>query len=285
MAAIPIFVLGRHRSGTTWLANILAARADVFAPAHEAHAGVHESAFFSHLVRHCNHGRTAEDRRKIQRLFEASDFFMLTGLAAGPGIEDRDPAGYFRAVMDAAAAARGATFWVEKTPAHTTLVRYLARAFPDARFVAMVRGYREVVTSNVHAFGNPASAREWFRQSLVTAAYEKVLAANRIAVVRYEDLRDDYERTVRAVLRHLGMDAGTVQRSDWAPNTRFAGASPPIRAWQSLAMGVGRWLLLPLPARWVEAVIARRERSRPAALPPWFFRLRGAPAQGEGPPK
>ena len=72
----PIFVLGRHRSGTTWLSNVLAAFPEIYAPAHELHHGTHESAFFSHLVPYCNGGRTAVDLLAIKRLFERSDYFL-----------------------------------------------------------------------------------------------------------------------------------------------------------------------------------------------------------------
>ena len=83
----PLFILGRHRSGTTWLANALATLPEVYAPEHASPRKTHESAFFSHLVRHCNHGRTESDLREIKRLFEHSRFFALTGQAQGPDIK------------------------------------------------------------------------------------------------------------------------------------------------------------------------------------------------------
>lgn len=44
----PIFVFGRHRSGTTWVTNVLMSHKKVFSPNHETHNGQHESAFFAH---------------------------------------------------------------------------------------------------------------------------------------------------------------------------------------------------------------------------------------------
>ncbi len=205
MAATPVFILGRHRSGTTWIANILASLPEIYAPSHEIHRGVHESAFFSHLVRYCNHGRTDADLQQVKRLFECSDFFALTGLSQGPEIASVGAAGYFRSIMESGARQHGATHWLEKTPAHTLHARFLAAAFPDAIFIAVVRNYRDVVASNVHGFGNPKSPWTWFRESVVTAVYEKIIAQNKIAVVRYEMLVTDYEGTVQFLLQNFGI--------------------------------------------------------------------------------
>ena len=270
MAATPIFILGRHRSGTTWMSNILESLPEVYVPADAVHGGVHESGFFSHLVPHCGHGRTPEDLRSIQRHFEGSDFFALSGLAELPDILDRGPAGFFRDFMDAAASRHGARFWLEKTPAHTLHARFLLRAFPDAVFLAMIRDYRDVVASNVHAFGDPDSVRDWIWHSVVTVVYEKVITHNRIPVIRYSDLLADYPRTVRSILARLRVDRDALPQSRFDQNTSYQGARPRIRWWQSAAMMAGRWLIAPLPAGLVEAVVVRRQSRRSAALPPWF---------------
>ncbi len=271
MPATPIFILGRHRSGTTWLANILAAVPEIHAVTHESHRGVHESAYFSHLVPHCNHGRTVADRLEVKRLFEKSDFFALSGTGHGPDIAALGIAGYFRAVMDEAAGRRGARFWLEKTPAHTLHARYLADAFPDAAMIAVVRDHRDVVSSLVHGFDDPRSPGRWLRQSMLTAVYEKLIARNRVTVVRYEALRADYEATVRTVLATLGIECATLPRSAFAPNTSHREAPPPMSWWQRGAVAAGRALVLPLPSGLVERAVIRWRDRAPAALPPWFF--------------
>jgi hypothetical protein len=278
MTAIPIFILGRHRSGTTWVANILASIPGVYAVAHPAARGVHESAFFSHLVRHCNGGRTDRDLEAIKRLFERSQYFALTRVGRGPEIVGIGAPAYFRAVMDAAAAAREARFWLEKTPAHTLDARILRESYPDAQFVAVVRDYRHVVASNVHGFGEAGSPWCWFRQSAATAVYEKILARNAISTVRYESLVADYERTVHELMRKLGFDCDFLPRSAFSPNTSYRESMPAIRGWQQAAMRVGRALVLPLPGAVLEWAVARWRRTRRGSLPPWFFRSDDAAA-------
>ena len=46
----PLFILGKQRSGTTWLANQLSQHSQIAAVRSDHHNGVHESAFFSHVA-------------------------------------------------------------------------------------------------------------------------------------------------------------------------------------------------------------------------------------------
>jgi hypothetical protein len=260
----PIFVIGRHRSGTTWLSNILAALPGVYGPRHE-------SAYFSHLVPYCNHGRTPADLLTIKRLFEASEFFARTGLAAGPDILGLSGTGYFRRVMDEAAASRQASYWIEKTPAHTLRVRMLARAFPDAIVLAVTRNYRDVVASNVHGFGRPSSVWSWLRQSAATAIYEKIILSNGVFTVKYENLQSDYDRTVRSVMSRIGLGSQPVPANSFSRNTSFAGHAPRISWWQAGAMRAGRWMIWIWPSALVERVTLLMLAGRKGHLPGWFF--------------
>jgi hypothetical protein len=119
-----IFVIGRHRSGTTWVTNILASHHKVFTPTHEAHRGQHESEFFSSLVPYCRQGKTSTDRMAIRSIFERSDFWHLLFPEEAPSLDiDRlGVLGYFEGALDEAARLRDCTHWVEKTPAEGAYV-------------------------------------------------------------------------------------------------------------------------------------------------------------------
>ena len=181
---------------------------------------------------------------------------------------------YFRRVMEAAAHRHGARFWLEKTPAHTLLTAFLARSYPDAILLGIVRDAREVVASNVHGFGNPRSVRAWLWQAVVTGIYERILARNnKVYVIRYEDLRNRHADTIRAVARHLSLDDGTVPASRYASNTSYRSEAPRIRGWQSTAIACGLLLGRGCPASWVDRLVNRWRFRRNATLPRWFFAL------------
>ena len=47
-----VFIIGSHRSGTTYLTNVLAEQNDLYTPQTEKHRGQIESAFFSHFLKY-----------------------------------------------------------------------------------------------------------------------------------------------------------------------------------------------------------------------------------------
>lgn len=256
------------------MGNILCSLPEVYAPFHEAHKGLHESAFFSHVVRYCNHGRTEADLLAIKAIFEQSDLFRLTGLPAGPDIVALGYVTYFRRVMEQAARRHGARFWLEKTPAHTLHASFIKESFPDASIVTIARNSRDVIMSRVHGFGRPTSFLSWLKGAAVTAVYEKVIAANRLAIVRYEDLVDDYEGTVAALLHQLGIQREELPASGFRRNSSFRGEAPDLRWWQALTIWLGRGLIAVWPARLVHAGVVRWRSRRRGRLPSWFFLLR-----------
>ena len=275
MSARPIFVIGRHRSGTTWLSNVIASHPAVYAPQHPLHNGVHESAFFSRLVPYCNGGRTAADLLAIKQLFEASDYFLLTGLEQGPDIVANGYVQYFRLVMEAAAARHAARYWLEKTPTHTLRAGFLAESYPDAILLAVIRNVTDVVASNVHGFGKPGSVWAWFRQAVVTAVYEKIIRRSNALIIRYEDLRDGYDATIRSIAARLGLD-GEIPRNVFARNSSYDGESPRTRWWQGIAVQCGRLVVCLCPGALIEAAVRRWQATSAVTLPPWFFLVRSA---------
>jgi len=120
-----VFILGLQRSGTTWLANMLAALPQVAAVAHESHRGVHESVFFSHFAKGFEPWDDPEQRLRFAASFAASDYYLLTEMEQ-EFLEDleRSCSSYgevFIALMDYLAIAEGADAWIEKSPHHTLL--------------------------------------------------------------------------------------------------------------------------------------------------------------------
>jgi hypothetical protein len=181
--------------------------------------------------------------------------------------------------MEDGARKQGAKYWLEKTPAHTLHAKFLAAEFPDARFFAVVRNYRDVVASNVHGFRNPQSALSWLRESVMTAVYEKVITQNEITIIRYEALQTDYERTIQVLLEKLGVHGRPVPQSRFDRNTSYTDIRPENTWWQIAAMTIGRWFILPLPSSIVEKAVIHWRGHRTGTLPPWFFARPGQPGE------
>jgi hypothetical protein len=99
----------------------------------------------------------------------------------------------------------GAHRWGEKTPLHTWHVDAMAKLFPDAVFVGMVRHPGASTVSNMkrfhHRVGRMASHYDRYTREIARLAS---VHDERFVLLRYEDLLVRTEPTLRALLEWLG---------------------------------------------------------------------------------
>ena len=283
----PLFILGKQRSGTTWLANQLSQHSQVAAVRNDHHGGVHESAFFSHVAGRYGDLSRQTNYVEFAEMMAASDTLRIAGVdkAFLYGLWPTTYEGVFRAVMDEVARTKGARYWLDKTPQHTLHIGKIALSYPDARFIAIVRDAREVLRSSFGSYRGPgwrrrlALARRTF--NLVHHTKEIGLAgrSGRVRVVRFEELRSRPEETFRDLMAFLGLEfEPALLEQRYLPNTTFRagraaerdrvfsrGDERLVRA--ALALGDR------LPVGGFRAVrrFARPDHKKP--LPWWFFSM------------
>lgn len=286
----PVFVLGIQRSGTTWLANILAQHSRAVAVQSADHYGIHESIFFSHFARTYGDLNEEANFRRFATDFTSSDYYVLTGLEPERLTEIR-PRSYpavFRAVMEEFARRARADFWVEKSPTHTLLAEQLAATFPDARFVSVVRQTRATITSQLWLPGRlpppyPARLRRLIGLSLHCAQQRwlrRFCKRNDACfLTTYERLARDTEGETRRICAFLGIDyEATMLELPWRRNTSF-GTAERRRALQlsdKLVVAVANAALHLLPPSMVVSLIARRRARSGVKWPDWCWRRRDA---------
>jgi sulfotransferase family protein len=150
LAAPPIFVVGLHRSGTTWIFDMLTAHPEV--------AGVFESGLFSARLGFAplfaaehwyedQEGRLESDRRFFGATFRLNQLIDRDRLVR----DVRDLSGRWLSE----ALEPGHRFLVEKTPQHVETMAMIAEIFPDASFIHVIRDGRDMVVSR------QAAARSW----------------------------------------------------------------------------------------------------------------------------
>jgi hypothetical protein len=114
------------------------------------------------------------------------------------------------AIIDAAVAETGrkqAAVIVEKTPGHLMGLKAIRETFPDARFVALLRDPRDVVSSVKRRTGDLQTGIKWWRQAgerLVIELSGK-FGAKPIHLVRYESLVDRPGEELDRLCRFLGL--------------------------------------------------------------------------------
>lgn len=286
-----IFVLGLQRSGTTWLANMLAALPEVAAVAHEDHQGVHESVFFSHFARNFGPWDDAEAKARFFEAFGQSDYFRLTGLDRGAltALSDRchSYGSVFVAVMDLVAERAGASHWVEKSPHHTLLSADILRAVPDAQFIMVERALPELVASRLHGFGRTPTRsvkfwRDVVRGTLTATLYRREMrrlaSSGQGLLVQYSALKDDPQgRTRQRILDYLNIDADPTEMvSAYRPNSSFKGKTKvALGAIARVVIATVAFCASLVPLVLLHRIQARRDAQRGSDWPDWVWTQTG----------
>jgi hypothetical protein len=114
-----------------------------------------------------------------------------------------DYAAAMREVFSLYTESQGKTRFAEKTPINVLHIPFLSRMFPEARFIHLIRDGRDVALSYLDTdFGaeSVGEAAIYWRRFVRTGRHDgQTLGEDRYREVRYEDLLDDPEGTLRMV--------------------------------------------------------------------------------------
>ncbi|WP_052107931.1 tetratricopeptide repeat-containing sulfotransferase family protein [Aerolutibacter daejeonensis] len=209
--AVPIFIVGMHRSGTTLLERILSGHPDI-ADAGETYAF---DAQMQLATDHATPGRI--DSEMIRRAADAD----------------------FDAVADGYAEAarwlsRGKPYFTEKLPINFWHVGYIAKALPQARILHLVRDPMDTCFSNLRTLfaGVAPYSYDLAELGRFHRVYSRVVAHWREMLpgvfmdVYYDELVRDTEAVARRVADHCGLqfvpEMVDVQRSSGTVATASA---------------------------------------------------------------
>jgi len=223
----PIFIVGTNRSGTTWLANILANHSNIACVQAEEHFGILETGFFSTLPEYFGDIRDDDNFIVFVEAFSKSDYFVLTGLDKDLFYEkgQLDYPEFLKILMDNYAEKKGADYWLEKTPSHSLHLDEIFRYFPDAKIIGIKRDIISVVKSMVklHDFSRKHLFRKVFSYFRFNKEIENFASkSNRIMLIEYNDFKKSKEETIRNVCKFLDIEFEHLMLEDrYKPNTSF----------------------------------------------------------------
>lgn len=206
-ATAPFFIIGSVRSGTTLVERILNRHSNLFVPP--------ETFFFTVMDRLGILGQQTASRKDLQALLEAyrkDRAFAFLGLPAG-GEEAlllegaRTYPDVFFNLMGHLRVRAGKSRWGEKTPNNLRYVPFIQKAFPDARFILVVRDGRAAVMSRLR---HPnwrrnllGCARHWAADAEIMRRLIEQQDNKSLHVLRFEQLLTHPEETVRAMCEFL----------------------------------------------------------------------------------
>jgi sulfotransferase family protein len=203
----PIFVVGSMRSGSTLLRLILDSHPDIAVSPETGFMGGLLAAKSIPNWRYGKEWYTRLDWTEAEVEERLRDFYS----------------GMFRRY----ASSQGKRRWGEKTPFHTNHMAAMARVFPDAVFVGIVRHPGAVAASLRKSFhySFPEALSYWEATNLAMLRAGTALG-NRFAACRYEDIVLEGEPVLRELLDFLGegwspavLEHHRVQRKKGAPRS------------------------------------------------------------------
>lgn len=182
----PIFVVGTMRSGSTLLRLILDSH---------PHISIGEETGFMGAV---------AATKAIPNWRYGREWYGRLGWSEAE-LDDRLQA-FYSGMFERHATSLGKQRWGDKTPLHSWHMEEMARLFPEAVFVAIVRHPGAVVSSLKRRFHWDVgeAAVYWESTNLEVCRQGRDLGAERFALLRYEDLVRETECTLRELISWLG---------------------------------------------------------------------------------
>jgi hypothetical protein len=286
----PIFIIGVHRSGTTWLANVLCRHSNIAGIQNEKHFGIYESVFFNCVMANFRDLRNNNDFIQFVESFTVSDYFILSGLNKNIFYEERpnDYYKFFRLMMDRFAEKEKVEFWLEKTPAHTLYLEKIYEHYPDAKFISIKRNIIDTIKSTIKMqFDEPKerALRRTIIILLLVYRYQKYYKyvehfsknSQAIMCINYEELKESKNQVITEICKFLHIEFEPhLLEDDYKPNTSFRNYDERSDVLTSKERQLIKYFsavfnLVPYPVFLLLNHIEKRVRKN--ELPPWFYSI------------
>jgi sulfotransferase family protein len=206
----PIFIGGCERSGTTMLGAMLGSHSECIC--------VPESQFIEDLIAWSNSLRgSLNPRQALSRIVTNHRYRLLWELPLDPAAADPSELGSslpelltWLARAYGRKSGKAGSLWVDHTPTNFRRGRTLLGMFPEARFIHLIRDGRAVAASLLPLDWGPNNvlhaAEFWMARCALGLAAELEWGPGRVLRVRYEDLLNQPEPSMRRIASFSGLE-------------------------------------------------------------------------------
>lgn len=242
---VKIFIVGKHRSGTSWLGNILSEHPEIYGVQNPDRHGIWESLYFTYVAELFRDVDTSTESgfEKWIEFMSRTNYVRFSSLSPR-ALSELGPAPFevlFARLMDYASREKGARIWIEKSPPHTLVASHIAEIFPEAHFIAITRQFDDWLRSSVRhskRTGRLVSDHRLARVYLIAKLvferflYESEISfleeeyGNRVIHINYEDLIERHEEVKKSILSFIGAKSVVNNiKSKYKPNSSFSSES------------------------------------------------------------
>jgi len=219
----PVFIISSGRSGTTLLRSMLVASGQIAIPPETQNIHTLAVKFLAYRGL-----KWQELSRLMIADFESHHNFFMWDLNFAPLYlsiinlpkEKRSLATIIDQIYMFYAAEKfpDANLWGDQSPIYTFHLPIILKVFPNARFIHMLRDGRDVVSSMVTRHGAEylqEAVYRWKKSIEITKNFQKKFSPDRYHEVRYENLVQDSERTLRDICRFIGTTYDPIMLEYW----------------------------------------------------------------------
>jgi hypothetical protein len=289
--ATPLFIMGKHRSGNTFLANLLLSHPKIAGIHYSADSdisriGMHESAFFNRIEGRYGDLRNFENYVEFAAVMSKSEYFILANVSFEELMRyfGADYHVVFREVMDRYAAEHNAAYWMEKSPSNALHARRLKRYYPDAKFIGIVRDEVDVALSSLHLKKKQHESRLTRLKVLITVAVLKYIYdvsmtkmknayPQSVLIIKYTELVEHQDRLTDKICDFLGLERDKLS-TRYVKNTSFS-VSKEKKSYgyeRFLVRVFYRYVLKLFPCGLLSILNKKLDNLSRRELPGWFFR-------------
>ena len=216
----PIFIVGSARSGTTLLQRMMRSHSRISSPTGESHFFIplyNNRDSFGDLSNAGNVKYILEEMRRISREYVEEDLkgidFNTDALAQQLVKENKSSiVEIISSLMEKNAIGDGKERWLEKTPYYVLNIKTILEMFPDAQFINIIRDGRDCALSmidrkkDLKIFNLYHAANIWKQYVETGQNAKKYLGDGQYFEIRYEDLINDPDKTLRRICLFLNED-------------------------------------------------------------------------------
>jgi len=217
ISSSPIFIVGAPRSGTTLLQYMLRSHPNISLPTGESH-------FFIPLIRNAESFNDLNEPENIRNVLlamyqQSADFlntdlhgikFDIDKLTSEFKQEGRNTiSSIISGLFEKNALGEGKQRWGDKTPYYVLHMKTILKMFPNAQFIHLIRDGRDCALSmferkhDFFVYNTFFAAKYWEIYVEIGQQTGKELGNKTYHEIRYEDLLETPEKTIRGICKFL----------------------------------------------------------------------------------
>ena len=196
---IPIFVIGKNRSGTKWLSNILSKSDEIVSLQREEDHGINETNIFYQFPKIFGDLNNYNNYIPFIESFAQTNIFKLTGLDKQflYTISEKDYNKIFKSVMNQYALSKGKKIWLQKS--NTNILKDAISNFQNAFIIFIERNLEDNIRSSIGLqFKNGFQKKNIFKNVFIyileqkrIKKFRKTNKTHNIVCIKYEEIVSD----------------------------------------------------------------------------------------------